>query len=326
MTTASTTAASALPAAGGTSTQGLADWAAPYITNYLGQAQALSETPYQTYGGPLTAGPSALQTQAFQGIGGLTVPSQFGTASTMAQQAGQVSPNGYTPVGGSFTDAGIAGQYMNPYLNMALQPQLQELQRQSTINLNPQLAKLTQAGGYGGSREALLRSEAQRNLLDQMNQTTGQAYSSAYDRAANQFNTEQQRKIQEAQFGAGYGLDALKQQLASAQTLGTLGQQEQQAQIQNFDQMLKAGLTERGIEQEGITADLNEFNAQREYPYKQVQFQRDMISGLPVNSVTNTQAPLSGIAQVLALLAGGDTASGGSLSSLLKNLGIGTSS
>ena len=48
--------------AGSTNTQGLADWAAPYITNYLGQAQALAQTPYQTYQGPLTAGASNLQT------------------------------------------------------------------------------------------------------------------------------------------------------------------------------------------------------------------------------------------------------------------------
>ena len=70
--------------AGSTNTQGLADWAAPYITNYLGQAQALSQTPYQTYQGPLTAGASNLQTQAFQGLGSLTVPSSIGTAATTA--------------------------------------------------------------------------------------------------------------------------------------------------------------------------------------------------------------------------------------------------
>jgi len=70
--------------AGSTNTQGLADWASPYITNYLGQAQALSQSPYQTYQGPLTAGQSGLQTQAFQGLGSLTVPSSIGGAATTA--------------------------------------------------------------------------------------------------------------------------------------------------------------------------------------------------------------------------------------------------
>jgi hypothetical protein len=38
---------------------------------------------------------------------------------------------------------------------------------------------------------------------------------------------------------------------------------------------------------------LSEFNQQRQYPYQQVQFQRDMISGLPMSSVTNTPAQAS---------------------------------
>ena len=37
--------------AGSTNTQGLAPWAAPYITDYLGKAKALSDTPYQAYKG-----------------------------------------------------------------------------------------------------------------------------------------------------------------------------------------------------------------------------------------------------------------------------------
>lgn len=289
MATDTTNTTTSLPS-GSTNTQGLAGWAAPYITNYLGQAQALGNTPYQTYQGPLTAGQSGLQTQAFSGIGGLTVPNQ-----------GQ-----YTPVGGSFTDQGVAQQYMNPYLDMALQPQLQELQRQSMINLQPQMAKLTQAGGYGGSREAILRGEGQRNLLDQTAQTTGQAYNTAYQQAMNQFNAEQQRKVQEAQFGSEFGLKGLA------------------AQQGVYDQMLKAGDVERGITSEGIKADLDEFNRQREFPYKQIQFQRDMISGLPVGSVTNTPAGLSGIAQLLTALGGADKVmkdtGTGSLSSLLGNL------
>lgn len=288
--TTSGTAASSLPAAGGTSTSGLSPWIAPYITNYLGQSQALGQQPYQTYQGPLTAGASQLQSQAFGGIGGLTVPNQ-----------GQ-----YSAVGGSFTDQGVAQNYMNPYLDQVLQPQLAEMQRQSTINLQPQLAKLTAAGGYGGSREALLRGEAQRNLLDQTAQAAGQAYGTAYQQAMNQFNEEQRRKIQEAQFGSEFGLKGVG------------------AQQSVYDQMMKAGEAQRAIESEGVAADLAEFNRQREYPYKQVQFMRDMVSGLPVGAVTNTPPQLSGIAQLITALGGVDkllqSTGQSSLSDLLGNL------
>jgi len=61
----------------------LSTWAGPYVTDMLGKGWALSEQPYQAYTGPLTAGPSAAQTSAFQGIAGLAVPtSQNGRVYT----------------------------------------------------------------------------------------------------------------------------------------------------------------------------------------------------------------------------------------------------
>jgi len=285
------TAGSALGTTGGTSMAGLADWAAPYITNYLGQAQALGNAPYQTYQGPLTAGASGLQTQAFQGIGGLTVPNQ-----------GQ-----YTPVGGTF-DTKQAEAYMNPYLKQALDPQLAELKRQSDIARLDDAARLTRAGAFGGSRQAIMESEARRNLLDKQSNILGQGYASAYDKAMQQFNADQQRKVQEAQFGADFGLKGLG------------------AQRDILNQQLGAGAAQRGITSEGIAADLAEFNAQREFPYKQVQFQRDMISGLPTGSVTNTPAQLSGIAQLISSVGGIDKllqqTGQGDLGTMLRNLGL----
>ena len=286
------TAGSALPAGGGTSTAGLADWASPYITNYLGQAQALSANPYQTYQGPMTAGESGLQTQAFQGIGALTVPNQ-----------GQ-----YTPVGGSFADKGVAGNYMNPYLQQALDPQLAELQRQAEIQRVADAGRLTGAGAFGGSRQAIMESEGRRNLLDKQAALLGTGYASAYDKAMAQYNAEQNRNVNEAQFGADYGLKGLA------------------AERDIFKDMLGAGAAQRGITSEGIAADLGEFEKQRDFPYKQVQFQRDMIAGLPTGSVTNTPAQLSGIAQLIASVGGIDqllkSTGQGDLGSLLNNLGL----
>jgi hypothetical protein len=270
---------------------GLADWASPYITNYLGKAQALGDTPYQTYQGPLTAGESGLQTQAFQGIGGLTVPNQ-----------GQ-----YNPVGSTF-DSTQAQAYMNPYLQQALNPQLEEARRQSQITQMQNAAKMTQAGAFGGSRQAILDAENQRNLGTTLSNITGQGYASAYDKAMQQFNADQQRKVQEAQFGADFGLKGLG------------------AERDILNQQLGAGAVQRGITSEGIAADLGEFNTQREFPFKQVQFQRDMISGLPTGSVTNTPAQLSGVAQLLASVGGVDQllkqTGQKDLGELLRNLGL----
>ena len=90
----------------------------PYVTEMLGRGAGLASMPYQAYTGPLTAGPSELQTKAFEGIGSLNIPTS--------------SMGAFTPQ--TFT-GGIATQYMNPFLDAALAPQLAEARRQSDISL-----------------------------------------------------------------------------------------------------------------------------------------------------------------------------------------------
>jgi hypothetical protein len=181
MTTPSTPGSSGSPLAGSANMSTLSDWAGGYVTDMMGKAQALSNTPYQTYQGPMTAGESSLQNKMFQGLGGLSFPSQLGQSfsSSGAYQPPAMTPNAYanqpigmgagagTPpigttgasgtgaTGATSTTPNIAQQYMNPYLQSVLQPQLEELRRQSQINAQPGMAKLTQAGGFGGGRQAI---------------------------------------------------------------------------------------------------------------------------------------------------------------------------
>ena len=121
----------------------LSPWAGPYVTEMLGRGQALASMPYTAYEGPLTAGPSELQTQAFQGLGALNVP-------TAAQTT-------YDPA--SFTAAGAAQQYMSPYLQAALEPQIAEAQRQAEIQRVQTAGRLGRAGAYGGGRQAIMEAE-----------------------------------------------------------------------------------------------------------------------------------------------------------------------
>jgi hypothetical protein len=272
----------------------LSEWAGPYVTDMLGKAQAISNTPYQTYQGPMTAGASELQSNVFQGLGNLAFPTNLGQSfsSTSAYQppsfgpgaTGAVSP-GTTGGTGGMTQptgpTGIASQYMNPYLQAVLDPQLAELRRQNDItNMNTN-AKLTGQGAFGGGRQAIMNAENNRNLMQEMNKTVGTGYANAYDKAMQQFNTEQ----------------------GQAKTLA--------------DMMSQAGGQQREIEQQGITADYNEFLAQRDYPMKQTQYLQSMLQGLPISTVSSTQLPQSGIGQLTSTVGGL-----GSLMDSLKKLGL----
>jgi len=268
--------ATTAPAPGTSSQSTLSDWAGGYVTDMLGKAQAISNQPYSVYQGPITAGESSLQSNVFKGLGSLNFPSQLGQtfSSTGAYQPPAMTPGAYMPGGigtgagamptgtppvGQTQPTGIAAQYMNPYLQSVLNPQLEELRRQSQINLQPGLAKMTQAGGYGGGRQAIMESEANRNLLQEQNKAIGTGYSNAYDKAMQQFNVEQ----------------------GQAKTLADL--------------MGQAGSAQRGIEQEGITADYNEFLAQRDYPMKQTQYLQSMLQGLPISTVSTSPASQTGL-------------------------------
>lgn len=279
------TAASALPAAGGTSESTLSSWAGPYVTNMLGQAQALAAEPYQVYQGPMTAGESGLQSKVFQGLGNLTFPGNLGQSfSSAGAPAVPAAPGiGGLPTGTAAPTGptGIAAQYMNPYLQAVLGPQMEEMRRQSQLNLQPSLAKLTQAGGFGGGRQAIMESEAARNLLSEQNKTLGQGYANAYDKAMGQFNTE-------------------------------MGQSKDLVNM-----LANAGQAQRGIEQEGITADYNEFLAQRDDPMKKTQFLQSMLQGLPYQTITNTPLPKSGMGQLAEI-----TGSLPSVEKTLKDLGL----
>lgn len=283
--TTGNTAASALPAAGGTSESTISNWAGPYITNMLGKAQAVANEPYQVYQGPMTAGESGLQSKVFQGLGNLSFPSVLGQSFSSAGTPAVPSAPGISglPTGTAAPTGptGIASQYMNPYLEAVLGPQMEEMRRQSQINLQPSLAKLTQAGGYGGGRQAIMESEAARNLLSEQNKTLGQGYATAYDKAMGQFNTE-------------------------------MGQSKDLVNM-----LANAGQAQRGIEQEGITADYNEFLAQRDDPMKKTQYLQSMLQGLPYQTVTNTPLPKSGMGQLAEI-----TGSLPSVEKTLKDLGL----
>ena len=258
-TTPTTTAGGGVPL-DTSRTSTLSPWVGDYVTGALGQGAALAQAPYQAYQGPLTAGASDLQQQAFAG------------ASEMAQAGYQ--PGQFT---GSFTPQ-VAQQYMNPYLQASLDPQLKELQRQSDIARMSDASRLTKAGAFGGSRQAIMESEGRRNLLDKQQDVLGTGYKTAYDMAQQQYAKERGDEEASRQFGANFGMKSV-------------------------DMLSGLGAAQRGITSEGLAADKAQFEEQRDFAYKMPQYQLNLLQGLPIGAQT-TSADQSGIAGLQSDVAG----------------------
>ena len=224
----------------------LSNYVGPYVTDMLGKGAALAETPYQEFQGPLTAGISDLQQQSFTGIGNLQTPTNMGV---------------------NRFDATAAQQYMNPYLMASINPQIDQARRQAEIQRIADAGRLTKAGAFGGSRQAVMEAEGNRALGDRIADITGQGYASAYDRGLAQFNKEQAaRNI--------YGFDVLGGQAT-------------------------AGDKQRTIEQQGISADISQFEEERDFPYKQVQYQQSLLQGLPLEAQSTSYSQPSDLQNIL---------------------------
>ena len=237
----------------------LSSYAGPYVADMLGTGQALADMPYEPYEGPLTAGASDLQKDAFAGIAGLTVPTD--------EQMGV-----YTPM--SVTDEGfdLTG-YMNPYFKNVVQDQIDDLKRQANVRRVENAARMTAAGSYGGSRQAVLEGLFEEKLLDDISDAINAGNVEAYNQAIAQFNLEQDKKAAAQDKQTQYGFDVI-------------------------DKLAELGGVERGIESEGIKADIAQFDEEMNFPYKQVQFMQSLLQNLPLETQQYTYASPSQLADV----------------------------
>ncbi len=242
----------------------LSNWAGDYVTNMLGKGRALAEEGYNAYTGPLTAGTSELQDEAFSGIAGLNLPTD------------QMGATGYTPQ--AFTGDAVS-QYMNPYLMQSLQPQIDEARRQSEIDRISNAGRMTRAGAFGGSRQAVLDAQNQEAMQRNIAGITGQGYADAYRSAVDQFNVEQDRGMTAQDRINEYGFTGL----------GAL---------------TDAGQLQRDVTSEGIAADRAQFEEERDYPFKQVQYMQSLLQGLPIEAQSYSYAQPSALSE-LASTSGG---------------------
>lgn len=256
-------------------------WAQPYSEQLLGKAQALTDTntnPYQSYTGDRLAGFTPMQQQAFQNIGGMQVSPQTGQATGLAGLAGMGSLGAGANYMNMATNPAAIQAFMSPY-----QQNVTDWQKQQAISdYGRQLPGLgagaSQAGAFGGTRHALVESEAQRNLQNQLAGIQAQG-------SQNAFNAAQQAQ----QFGAGLGLQGYGQALQGAQTLGQLGQQQYQQQMGINAAQQQAGAQQQAMNQQQLTNQYQDFLNRQNYPYQQLSFMSDILHGTPTGGITTAQ-------------------------------------
>lgn len=322
----------------------------PYITDaggVLPTAQALLSKDYATtYGDPLAAaglagsgrvaGLSPMQQQLGTDLKGMTTPGQFaqGTSSVTSGlgalgQAQNAFGNIANVGGPSLTQYQMSGpqdytgqnvtQYMSPYQQNVVDVQKAEALRDAQKQLMGANLASSRQGTYGGGRNALMQSEAQRNLQTQMGNIQATGSQNAFQNAQQQFN--QQNQLQQAanaqnlqaklgvqQLGAGQSLEAQRAnqaaQLAAAQGYGTLGQTYGQMgqtlgalgtaqQASDLDRLKTQGAygdLQRGVQQQQLDAQYQDLMAKLNNPLSNLETMNALVRGTPLTQTGGTQA------------------------------------
>jgi hypothetical protein len=165
-----------------------------------------------------------------------------------------------------------AQQYMSPYIQQALEPQMREAVYSAKRGQLAEDLGAARQGTYGGSRQLLASMERERNLGQQMGDIQARGLQAAYESAQQQFERDRtagmtagrenlQAALQQQQLGVSTGLQAALANLSNEQQANVNNQAMQfQAQGMSADNAMKAALANQGVDvtrgQQNLAAQL----------------------------------------------------------------------
>ena len=270
----------------------------PYIKDILAKGQAIqekrTEEGYQPYQGSQLADFTPEQQQAMSGISGLV-----GTGQQYFDPAAKLTASSARqPTGAE------VGQYMSPYMQQVVDIQQREAQRQGDVAQQGLAAQAVGAGGFGGSRQAILEAEASRNLQTQLGDIQAKGLAGAYEDAQARLAAQRQRELSAGAQFAGMAPSAVStglQELGALQQVGGMKQAQTQA---------------------GLDIAKGQFEAEKTFPEQTLQQYSSLIRGYAMdpNYMKTTTNPAPSYLQQIAGL--GTTAfAGGKAFGLFKEGG-----
>jgi hypothetical protein len=253
----------------------------PYagLGSYYG---ATGQTPFAQF--------NPLQTQAATESASLGPSSYLGQGANLAGAGGLGSINMGQNYLGAAANPFMVGAYMSPYMQNVVDFQKQQAMKDYARTIPGLVASGIRAGGRGGTREALIQSEAQRNLQNQLQgiQAAGsqQAYQGAQDILSK---------------GAQYGLQGYGQGIQAAGTLGNLGQNQFAQQLQAIQQRQALGKDIYGTESDVAKARFADYQAMMNDPLTKMGIYSNILRNIPIaGGTTTTTSPGSSTAGDIA--------------------------
>ena len=291
----------------------------PYIKDILerakSRAEAEEEAGYQAYTGPRIAGfePEQLAAQeATKGIVGMGVSGDPMLASAQTYYRPAL---GLTLGQAEQFGAPQAAQYMSPYQQAVIDVEKREAARSFAPQMQQIGAQAVGAGGFGGSRQAILESEAMRNQQQMLGDIQTRGTQQAYDRAQAAFEAQKARERGAAgslaQMGAAIPGQAFKE-IGALEAVGAGRRADTQ-------RALDLGYSQFQEEQLFPTRTLQEYQSiVRGFPYTPNTYTSGFTTTPPASLAQNVLGIGTGIAGLAGAFGGFGAKEGGHLAKLAQ--------
>jgi hypothetical protein len=256
------------------------------------RADIMQFTPAQQRAAELMTGRFNPQTGQYEGGGiGLYQPMMEQAEQTFATGLGSylTGAGGLMGTTGAF-DPTSYRQFYDPFVEDVIRGTEADLQRQADIERQRIGGAAVQGGAFGGSRQAVAEQELQRNVAQQMADTSARlrsaAFTGAQTQAQNAFQNQMQRGQQAAQiFGQlGQGIG----QLGTSQA--ALGEAAQTAASRDVNALFNVGALQQAQQQAEYDVQRASAIEEAYEPFQRFNYMSDIFRGVPSTQQTLTSA------------------------------------
>ena len=261
------------------------------------QYTAGTAAQYANYIPQLVAAQTPYQINAAQGMGDLQgyVPQFTSQALQYAQQAA-------APIQNNAVGAADINKYMSPYISNVANAAMQNINETNAQQQQQMLGNAMSKGAFGGDRAGIAQAQLARQQNLANNATLANIYNTGYGTALGEANVQQTAANQNQL----YNRQLANAAAAQVQNLGTTSQN---AQLQQLQAQYNMGAAMQGQRQNELSAAYQQYLNANQYPYNQLNWYANLISGAPaalggqtVATIPqpNTVSQLAGIATTLA--------------------------
>jgi hypothetical protein len=178
------------------------------------------------------------------------------------------------------------GAYQSPYQQQVIDQTMADIQRESDIAQQLAQSRAIKAGAFGGSRSALLETEATRPYIEQKARTSAALRQAGFEQAQRAAESDIERQMRDRAFQAGIQQNLLGEQYRSLGLLGGIGGQQQL------------------LQQRALDVPYGEFQRALQYPQQQFGLLSQAVRGTPSFGETSGYQPssLEGVTTALNIL------------------------